>query len=117
MINISKISKDFITLREKNGLAVSKKKMSLFQTKVRFLGHYISQGMITPIERSLEFANKFREKIIDKTQLQRFIGSLNYVLYFFPNINRIAKPLHNRLKKNLVLWTKEHTEIVQRIKK
>ena len=91
--------------------------MSLFQTKIRFLGYYISQGKITPIERSLEFVNKFWDKIIDKTQLQRFLGSLNYVLDLFPKINRIAKPLHNRLKKNLVLLTKEHTEIVQRIKK
>ena len=109
--------KTFYYVAIKNGLVVSKTKMSLFQTKIRFLGHYISQGMITPIERSLEFASKFPDKIIDKTQLQRFLGSLNYVLDFCPNINRIAKPLHNRLKKNPVPWTKEHTEIVQRIKK
>ena len=64
--------------------------MSLIQTKIRFLGHYISQGMITPIERSLEFANKFLDKIIDKTQLQRFLGSLNYVLDFCPNINNLC---------------------------
>ena len=71
-------------------LLFPKQKMSLFQTKIKVLGHYISQGMITPIERSLEFANKFPDKIIDKTQLQRFLGDLIYVLDFCLNINRIA---------------------------
>ena len=52
--------------------------------------------MITPIERSLEFPNKFRDKIIDKNQLTRFLGSLNYFLDFCPNINRITKFLYNR---------------------
>ena len=49
--------------------------------------------------------------------MQRFLGSLNYVLDFCPNINRIAKPLHDRLKKNLVPWTDEHTKVIQQIKK
>ncbi|ESQ30738.1 hypothetical protein EUTSA_v10012198mg [Eutrema salsugineum] len=58
------------------------------------------------------FANKFPDKILDKTQLQRFLGNLNYVLDFCPKINRITKPLHSRLKKNPVPWTKEHTALV-----
>ena len=70
-----------------NGIAVSKSKVSLFQTNVRFLGHYIAQGTITPIERYLAFASKFQDRILDKNQLQRFLGSLNYVLDFGPNIN------------------------------
>ena len=96
-----------------SGLVVSEKKISLFQTRVRFLGHYICQGTIISIERSLEFANRFPDKILDKTQLQRFLGSLNYILDFCPNINRIAKPLHDRLKKNFVPWMDEHTKVIQ----
>ena len=41
-----------------NGLVISKPKISLFQTKIRFLGHNISQGSIEPIQRVLEFAKK-----------------------------------------------------------
>ena len=105
--------KTFLHVLKASSLIVSKKKISLFQTRVRFLGHYICQGTIVPIERSLEFANRFPDKILDKTQLQRFLGSLNYVLDFCPNINRIAKPLHDRLKKNLILWIDEHTKVIQ----
>ncbi|MBN8157025.1 hypothetical protein J0J30_23810, partial [Vibrio vulnificus] len=82
----------------------------------RFLGHFLHLGTIIPIERSLEFAKKFLDKILDKTQLQIFLGSLNYVLDFCPNISRISKPLHNRLKKNPQPWSDEHTARIKQIK-
>ena len=107
----------FFKVTKKNGLVVSKSKISLFQTRVRFLGHYITHGTITPIERSLAFASKFPDKILDKTQLQRFLGSLNYVLDFCPNINCFAKPLHDRLKMHPVVWSDHHTDIVRQIKR
>ena len=48
--------------------------MILAVTKVRFLGHEIWKGTITPITRSIEFAKKFPNEIKNKTQLQRFLG-------------------------------------------
>jgi hypothetical protein len=56
----------FFYLAKKNGLVVSKTKISLFQTHIRFLGHYILQGTIKPIKRSLIFASKFLDKILNK---------------------------------------------------
>jgi uncharacterized membrane protein YhaH (DUF805 family) len=106
----------FFHTSQQNGLVVFKSKISLFQTRVRFLGHYICQGTVTPIERSLSFTNKFHVKITDKTQLQRFLGSLNYVLNYYPNISCLAKPLHDRLKKDSVHWSDLHTSIVRHIK-
>lgn len=108
--------KTFLCISKKNGIVVSKSKISIFQTKIRFLGHYITQGTITPIERCLQFGQKFPDQILDKKQLQRFLGCLNYVLDFFPNVNRLAKPLHDRLKKSPAPWTSVHTATVQHIK-
>jgi hypothetical protein len=107
----------FFHTAKQNGLVVSKIKISLFLTRIRFLGHYICQGTVTPIERSLTFTNKFPDKITDKTQLQRFLGSLNYVMDYYPNISRLAKPLHDRLKTNPVSWSDLHTDLVKQIKK
>ena len=59
--------KTFLHVVKASGLIVFEKKISLFQTIVRFLGHYIYQGTIVPIERSLEFANRFPDRILDKT--------------------------------------------------
>ena len=57
--------KTFLYVVKASDLVVSKKKIYLFQTRVRFLGHYICQGIIIPIERSLEFSNRFLDKIFD----------------------------------------------------
>ena len=91
-------------------------KINLFQVKIRFLGHYIYQRTITPIQRSIQFANKFPNEIKDKKQLQRFLGSLNYVSDFLKNISHLCAPLRQRLKKNPVLWNEKHTKIIKIIK-
>ena len=101
--NIDQHFKDletFIHIIEQNSLAVSKSKINLFETRIRFLGQNIHQGTIILIDRSIEFASKFPNQILDKTQLQRFLGCLNYVGEFVPYINNIVKPVHDRLKKN-----------------
>jgi hypothetical protein len=51
-------------LLKKTGLVVSKSKIFLFQTRIRFLAHYIFQGTITPIKKSLIFVRTFPDKTI-----------------------------------------------------
>ena len=65
---------------------------------------------------SLEFAEKFPNEIKDKKQLQRFLGCLNYVSDFFPNLRIVYALLHKRLRKNPIAWTPQHTEIVKQMK-
>ena len=89
----------FIDIIKRNGLVVSLPKVKLFETKIRFLGFEIHLGKIKPIQRSIEFASNFPDQILDKTQLQRFLGCLNYVSDFIQNIRPICKPLYQRLKK------------------
>ncbi|CAN0887121.1 hypothetical protein LINGRAHAP2_LOCUS15538, partial [Linum grandiflorum] len=55
-------------------------------------------------------------KIRDKTQLQRFLGSLNYIAEFYKNLAYDVKPLFDRLKNNPPSWTSVHTEAVKKIK-
>ena len=74
-------------------LVISTSKIKLFQTKIRFLGFEIHQGTIKHIQRAIEFVNKFFDEIKDKNQLQRFLGSLNYIAEFYPNLRTLIKPL------------------------
>ncbi|GLT68082.1 hypothetical protein SLA2020_403420 [Shorea laevis] len=62
-------------------------------------------------------ANKDKHEILDKTQLQRFLGSLNYVADFYQNLRKKCKPLFDRLQTNPPPWTPTHTAVVQEIKK
>jgi hypothetical protein len=48
-----------------NGLIVFCMKMC--QIKIWFLGYIIYYGLINPISRSIEFANKFSNEIKEKT--------------------------------------------------
>ena len=78
----------FIDIIKRNGLIVSSPKIKLFQTKIRFLGYNIYQGKISPIDKVIKFADKFPDEILDKFQLQRFLGSLNYVADFYQNLRK-----------------------------
>ena len=69
----------FVRVIKQHGLVVSASKISLFQDRIRFLGHNIYKGTLSPIDRAIQFADKFPDEIKDKNQLQRFLGSLNYV--------------------------------------
>lgn len=53
----------------------------------------------------------------DKTQLQRFLGSLNYVSHFYKGCAQDRKILNERLKKESSPWTEAHTKAVQNIKR
>ena len=88
----------------------------LFQKKVRFLSYDISEGQLCPLDRAIQFADKFPNVIIDKTQLQRFLGSLNYVTDFYRDMRKQCKHLFDRLKSNPPPWSDVHTSLVKQIK-
>uniref|UniRef100_M1DGM3 Reverse transcriptase/retrotransposon-derived protein RNase H-like domain-containing protein n=1 Tax=Solanum tuberosum TaxID=4113 RepID=M1DGM3_SOLTU len=68
-------------------------------------------------KRSIEFASKFPDIIIDRTQLQRFLGSLNYISPFYKNLSRDLALLYDRLKKDHKKpWTNSLTDLVKTIK-
>ena len=98
-------------------MACSALKMKLFQTKIRFLGHEIYEGKTKPVQRLIEFVDKFPNEIKDKKQLQRFLGCLNYVYNYFKDLRIICEPLYKRLRKNVFAWTENHTKLVKEIKK
>ena len=107
----------FTEIIKHNGLVISAPKIELFQIKVRFLGYYIHQGIFIPITKSIQFADKFSDKILDKNQLQRFLNSLNYIAEFYQDLRKKCQPLFERLKDNPPLWSSIHTSIVQELKK
>ena len=68
------------------------------------------------IDKAIQFANKFANVIIDKTQLQRFLGSLNYIAEFYKYLSKQCKPLFDQLQNNPPPWSNSHTSFVKQIK-
>ena len=56
----------FFKVVKHNGLVVLATKINLFQDKIRFLGHNIYEGTLSPIDKANEFADKFPDEIKDK---------------------------------------------------
>lgn len=53
----------------------------------------------------------------DKKDLQKFLGVINYLRSFIPNLAEITTPLRTLLKKNVIFqWEKIHSEAVDKIK-
>jgi hypothetical protein len=87
----------FLEVIKVNGLVVSTTKIKLVQTNIRFFGYNIRWSKISPISRVIQFADKFPDDILEKTHLQQFLGSLNYVADFYQNLCKKCKPLFDRL--------------------
>ena len=112
---------DVLTALSNNGLKVSPKKCKLFRNDVEYMGHRIiitSQGeaCIQPMNDRCAAIRKLARPKTPK-QVRRFVGAVNYVAGFFPNIQSILKPLHQLTrKKNKFKWTDEHETAFNRIK-
>ncbi|KAG5620268.1 hypothetical protein H5410_005486 [Solanum commersonii] len=62
-----------------------------------------ANGKVNPIQRSIDFASKFPDVITDRTQLQKFLESLNYISPFYKKLSRDVAPLYDRLKRIIKL--------------
>jgi hypothetical protein len=103
----------FLEVSKINGLVVFATKIKLFQTNIRFLGYNIHESKISLINRVIQFVDKFLNEILEKIQLQRFLGDLNYAVDFYQNLRKKCKPLFDRLQTNPPPWTNVHTSVVK----
>ena len=106
----------FYELVFKHGLVLSKSKMEIEKTEMEFLGFKIQKGQGVLHKHVLSVFSHFPDQIPDKTQLQRFLGSLNYIRPFYRGQATDIHLLQQRLKKNPVKWSSEMTLAVQQIK-
>ena len=83
-----------------HGLVLSKPKMEIGKTEIEFLGLKIRKGKFVLKDHILKIFKKFPDVITDKTQLWRFIGSLNYIRPFYRGQAEYIHILQQRLKKN-----------------
>lgn len=96
----------FINTVIKNDLILSQRKIKLFEREAQFLGFKIKNHTAKPINRVIQFVDKFPDEIRDEKQLQRFLGCCKLVSSFFKNLaTEIDKDF---LKKILELILLEH---------
>ncbi|XP_039292569.1 uncharacterized protein K02A2.6-like [Nilaparvata lugens] len=88
-----------------NGLAVSKNKCEFFKKTVEYLGFIISkEGLRTAPSKIAAITNAPTPTNV--SQLQAFLGLVNYYCKYVPKLATIAAPLHQLLRKDSVFnWS------------
>ena len=69
---------------------------------VKYLGHIVGQGQVTPIDAKIQTIAKFPIPTSRK-ELARFLGMAGYYRNFCLNSSEIAAPLTNLLSKKVNL--------------
>ena len=95
-----RLRKVFLKIRE-SGLKLNKTKCQIRKQSIAFLGHIISSEGIKIGPSKTEAITKMPlpRSVND---LQRFLGMINYLGKFIPNLAEHTTPLRNLLKKDVV---------------
>ncbi|CDP19016.1 unnamed protein product [Coffea canephora] len=84
--------------------------------KILFLGMKISNGTCTPEQQVGQSVKDFPEENLTKTQVQQFLGLVNYVREFIPKAAKHISPLTKMLKKAPPSWGSSQTQAIQKLK-
>ena len=105
---------NLLNVCQKEGLVLNSKKLELQRERVTFFG-YSAQGM-HPDPKKVQGITEMTVPT-DKQQLQSFLGMVNYMGTFIPNLSHHTEPLRAMLKKdNVFHWEDQQTRSFQQVK-
>ncbi|CAH2089953.1 unnamed protein product [Euphydryas editha] len=81
-----------------NNIMLKEDKCIYGTTKVQFLGHELSDQGIRPLDKYLSDIKNFRTPI-NISELQSFLGLINYIGKWIPNLATLTEPLKLLLRK------------------
>jgi hypothetical protein len=101
---------------KQHNVRFNKNKFQYKLNEVKYFGHIFSnEGMRIDPDRVIAINNI--KSPSNKKELQIFLGMVNYLRKFIPNLAKIASPLQLLLKKNVGwLWTTVHENSFNNIK-
>ena len=107
---------NLLNVCQKEGLVLNSKKLELRRERVTFFGaEYSAQGM-HPDPKKVQGITEMTAPM-DKQQLQSFLGMVNYMGTFIPNLSHYTEPLQAMLKKdNVFHWDDQQTQSFQQVK-
>ncbi|CAI7731485.1 unnamed protein product, partial [Closterium sp. NIES-54] len=97
------------TVLDKNKLLTKGSKCDFFQDRLEFLGHVISEAGVEIDPKKLDTLKAWNPPT-NITELQSFLGFVNYVRRFVPDMAHLTAPLMDLLRKGVTFtWgEKEH---------
>jgi Reverse transcriptase (RNA-dependent DNA polymerase)/RNase H-like domain found in reverse transcriptase len=99
---------DLLTLMEKGGFHLRPAKCWWEERRLEFLGVIIENGRMRIDPAKREGISRWPRTLVDRTDVQRMMGTLQYHRQFIPGFSDIAQPIFVTLKKGTpFVWTKE----------
>jgi putative transposase len=110
-----RVVKEVVEILHQHKLVYNPKKVQLFQTQVRFLGHLVSYGSIQVLPEHQLKMQDFPDPTTPK-QLQRFLGATQWVARFCPHLGEISGPLYAATSRKTLKWDPQLREAYQQTK-
>ena len=100
---------------EEKGVTVNQSKSVLNTPEVKFLGHLVSSAGISPDPDIAKKIQSFKPPTT-RSELESFLGLINYFGRMIPNYSRIVQPLHSLRKKDEDFnWSEPHQQAFDRV--
>ena len=107
---------NLLNVCQKEGLVLNSKKLELQRERVTFFGAEDSTQGMHPDPKKVQGITEMTAPT-DKQQLQSFLGMVNYMGTFIPNLSHHTEPLWAMLKKdNVFHWEEQQTRSFQQVK-
>lgn len=114
---LESIVKQLLTAARNNNVVLNRNKIQYFVTEVKFLGLSINQQGLKPDPEKIKAVQEIKSPS-NRKELQRLLGSVNYLRSFIPNLSELTVSFKNLLSKSsLWLWTETHEKHLQLLKK
>ena len=112
LVNLGKV---FDRLRSSN-LKLSPKKCTIFQHKVEFLGHIVSEEGISTNPKKIDSVQNWPKPVTVK-QVRSFLALCSYYRKFILNFSSIAKPLTRLTEKDVkFVWSSDCDQAFEKLK-
>ena len=102
--------------RELN-LKLNKEKSKIQTSELSYIGHLLTRDGVKPDPQKVNAIKEINTPE-DKKELQRFMGMVNYLAKFIPNLSNVTVPLRELLKKDTAWhWEEIHQKAFEEIKR
>ena len=112
---------DLLKALLKNGLKISPKKCQLFKTELKYMGNTIfikdRKVCIKSLRNRIEAILKLEPPKMPK-RCRNFVGMVNFLSMFCPELQKLLKPIYNLTRKGRPsIWGEEQQEAFEEIKR
>ncbi|RYR41952.1 hypothetical protein Ahy_A08g038396 [Arachis hypogaea] len=107
----------FTQIIKDRGIMLSAKKSSIAKKRIEFLGMVFEDGFFQPGEHIAKGLINFPDENMTVKQVQQFLGIVNYIRDFIPDVTKHTSQLSKLLQKKPPPWGPEQTTAVKTLKK